>query len=40
MSKMGTVKDLKKRVLDHLNSGGFPDLELEDIRLWLYSTSD
>jgi hypothetical protein len=30
------LKELKKRMLDHLNSAGF-DISLDDIRLWLYN---
>jgi len=35
MGKSGSIKDLKKRVMDHINASGFK-IEDEDVRLWLY----
>ena len=39
MGKNNNIKELKNRLLDTLNSAGFK-IDLDDIRLWLYSNND
>jgi hypothetical protein len=37
ISQQSYLKDLKWRLVDSLNSAGF-NLDIDDIRLWLYNT--
>ena len=37
MSKNAGLKDVKKRVVDHLNASGF-QITIEDTHLWFYET--
>lgn len=38
-SQQAYLKDLKARLVDSLNSAGY-NLEIDDIRLWLYNTDN
>lgn len=39
LGKSSNIKDLKTRILDHLHAAGIK-VELEDLRLWLYSKNE
>ena len=39
ISKKAMLKDVKKRLVDHLKAAGF-DVTEEDARLWLYTRND
>jgi len=39
VSKASSLKDVKKRMVDHLKAAGY-QVELTDVRLWLYSKNN
>ena len=40
LGKNANIKDLKMNMVDILNAAGYTTIDQNDVRLWLYQTSD
>lgn len=38
LGKNAQIKELKSRILDHLNAAGYP-IDSDDLRLWMYTNN-